>query len=182
MPAQRGRPGAAGRRGAREFRCAPNDGLVAVPLEIRDADADKKVVMDAPVNPFGRRNVRAFLWDLLTFDRLLTGPVVHLIYWAGLALITLAGFTIIGGAVGLGIRDGSLAGVALAFATLVAGLLVVAALVLIWRGISEFYLAVFRISEDLRALRVAAEAGEDPALEAFASPGRTRRAEVKLEG
>jgi hypothetical protein len=128
-----------------------------VPLVVRGAEASQKVVMGAPVNPFGRHNIRAFLWDLLTFDRLLTGPVVHLIYWAGLALITLAGFTIIGGAVGLGIRDGSLAGAALSFATLVAGLLVIAALVLIWRGLSEFYLAVFRISEDLRALRLAAE-------------------------
>jgi hypothetical protein len=107
-----------------------------------------------------RFTVRSFVWDLLTFDKLMTGPLVHLIYWAGLGIITLVGFTIIGGAVGLGIRDGSIAGVALGFATLIAGVLVLAALILIWRGLSEFYLAVFRIAEDLRAIRIAAEQGQ----------------------
>lgn len=114
--------------------------------------------MIAPERRLGREDVPAILWDLLTFDRLLTGPIVHLVYWAGLGLISLLGFSIVGGAVGLGIRDGSFAGVALAFATLVAGLLLTAALVLIWRGMSEFYLAVFRIAEDLRVLRLATEA------------------------
>jgi hypothetical protein len=61
--------------------------------------------MTAPANPYSKHTVRAFLWDLLTFDKMMTGPVTHLIYWAGLGLITLVGFSIIGGAVGLGIRD-----------------------------------------------------------------------------
>ncbi len=116
--------------------------------------------MPASKDRFSKFTAGAFLWDLLTFDRLMTGPVVHLVYWAGLGLISLAGFAIIGGAVGLGIRDGSIAGFALAFATLIAGLLVLAALILIWRGVSEFYLAVFRIAEDLRAIRVATERGQ----------------------
>ncbi len=34
---------------------------------------------------------------------------------------------------------------------LVAGLLVAAAMVLLWRAFCEFYVAIFRISEDLRA-------------------------------
>lgn len=120
--------------------------------------------MIAPERRLDRGDLPAILWDLLTFDRLLTGPIVHLVYWAGLGLISLLGFSIVGGAVGLGIRDASFAGVALAFATLVAGLLLTAALILIWRGMSEFYLAVFRIAEDLRALRLAAEveAGRRP--------------------
>jgi signal transduction histidine kinase len=113
--------------------------------------------MSAPESPRGTDKVRAFLWDLLTFERMMTGPVTHLIYWAGLGLILLIGFSIIGGAVGLGIRDGSLTGIALAFATLVAGLLVLMVMILVWRGLSEFYLAVFRIAEDLRALRLASE-------------------------
>jgi hypothetical protein len=113
-------------------------------------------------NPFRNDTVRAFLWDILTFDRLMVGPVVHLIYWSGLALITLIGFSIIGGAIGLGIRDGSIAGIALAFVTLVAGLLVLGALVLIWRGMSEFYMAVFRIADDLRVLRRAWEQEQAP--------------------
>ena len=135
--------------------------------------------MTAPNRPFTKTSaaqhpVRAFFWDLLTFDKMMTGPVTHLIYWAGLGLITLIGFSIMGGAIGLGIRDGSFAGVALAFATLVAGLLVLSALILIWRGISEFYLAVFRIAEDLRAIRIATERGQSVSVRAepvpFAAP------------
>ncbi len=126
--------------------------------------------MPAPYHTVPKHPVRAFLWDLLTFDKLMTGPVTHLIYWAGLGLITLIGFAIIGGAVGLGIRDGSVAGIALAFVTLVAGLLVLAALILIWRGLSEFYLAVFRIAEDLRAIRIATEAGQGFSIKADAAP------------
>jgi hypothetical protein len=110
-------------------------------------------------NPTGKptvnARVRAFAWDLLTFDKLMIGPVIHLIYWAGLALIVLVGFSMIGAAVGLGIRGGSIAGMALAFITLIAGLIVLVALVLLWRGLSEFYLVVFSIAEDLRALRLA---------------------------
>lgn len=98
-----------------------------------------------------KTSLREFLWDLLTFERLLTGPVLHLIYWAGLAVISLIGFAVIGGAVGTALRDKT--GLLLAPAFLVAGLAVVAALVLMWRGFCEFYVAVFRISEDLRALR-----------------------------
>jgi hypothetical protein len=121
----------------------------------------------SPARPFA---VRAFVWDLLTFDRLLTGPVVHLVYWAGLALISLVGFSIIGAAVGLGIRDGSIWGIALAFATFIAGLLVLAALILIWRGVSEFYLAVFRIAEDLRAIRLATAEGRTTSISADPVP------------
>ena len=53
----------------------------------------------------------SFLWDLLTFDRLLTGPVVHIIYWCGLGVIVLAGFSIAGAAIGLAIKDGTVMGV-----------------------------------------------------------------------
>jgi hypothetical protein len=109
---------------------------------------------------------------------MLTGPVAHLIYWAGLGLIALIGFTILGGAVGLGIRDGSLMGVALAFATLVAGVLLLAALVLIWRGMNEFFLAVFSIAEDLHALRRAAEA--ERATGAHRAPARTPGAGLEI--
>ena len=115
--------------------------------------------MPASRSASSKHTVRSFLWDLLTFDKMMTGPVTHLIYWAGLGLISLIGFSIMGGAIGLGIRDGSIAGIALAFATLIAGALVMVALILIWRGVSEFYLAVFRIAEDLRAIRIATEGG-----------------------
>jgi hypothetical protein len=91
-------------------------------------------------------------WDLLTFERLLTGPVVHVIYWCGLAIIALIGFAAVGAAVGLSIRGEGLEKL-VALPALVVGALVVLALALLWRAACEFYLAVFRISDDLHALR-----------------------------
>ena len=103
----------------------------------------------------------SLIWDLLTFERLMTGPVLHLIYWCGLGLVALGGFTVVGAAIGVAIRGGTWEGMLLAIPLLVSGLLVVAALILLWRGMCEFFLAVFQIADDLRALRAAAEA--DPA-------------------
>ena len=96
------------------------------------------------------------LWDLLTFDKLMTNAVVHLIYWAGLAIIVLMGFGMVGAAVGIALREatgGNFMGVLLAVPLLVAGLVVLGALVLLWRSFCEFYVAIFKISEDLAALR-----------------------------
>ena len=98
------------------------------------------------------------LWDFLTFERMMTGPVIHLIYWAGVGMIALVGFGVVGAGVGLGMRDEGVAGWLLAIAVLVAGLLMVGAFALIWRGTCEFYVAIFRISDDLRALRRSDEA------------------------
>jgi hypothetical protein len=100
---------------------------------------------------------RNLFWDLLTFERLMTGPVLHLIYWAGLGLVTLFGFGTVGMAVGVALRSRSWEGMLLALPIFVAGALVVSALVLLWRGACEFFLAIFQIAEDLHALRVAAE-------------------------
>jgi len=107
----------------------------------------------------------SLLWDLLTFDRLLTNQVIHLIYWAGLGVISLIGFGFIGTAVGIALREGLLMGLLLALAILVAGLLVIAALVLLWRSFCELYVALFRLSDDLHAIRQATEtevAGRKP--------------------
>jgi hypothetical protein len=100
---------------------------------------------------------QGLLWDLLTFDRLMTGPMIHLIYWCGLGMVCLFGFTVVGAAAGVAIRDGSLQGVLLAIPVIVGGLLVIAALILLWRGACEFYMAVFRIADDLSALRIVAD-------------------------
>lgn len=54
---------------------------------------------------------------------------------------------------GLWIRSGWGEGLLLAVPTIVAGLLVAGALALIWRSACEFFVAVFSIAEDLRALR-----------------------------
>jgi len=98
------------------------------------------------------------LWDLLTFDRLMTGPVIHLIYWAGLGVVVLGAFGAIGAAVGVALNDDNIIGKLLALPVAVAGVLVCAALVLLWRSFCEFYVAIFRIADDLRALRQASDA------------------------
>jgi energy-converting hydrogenase Eha subunit E len=100
----------------------------------------------------------AVLWDLLTFEHLMTNQVIHIIYWAGLALIALGAFGTMGAAVGLVIRDPSVIGLLLAVPVLIGGFLVMGALVLIWRSFCEFYVAIFRISEDLAVLRESVDA------------------------
>lgn len=102
---------------------------------------------------FSRTSPGEVLMDLLTFDRLLTGPVIHLIYWAGLALIVLGGFTVVGGAVGLALTEPGVMSWVLAFPTLIVGLLALAIAALLWRSFCELYVAVFQIAADLRALR-----------------------------
>ncbi len=98
------------------------------------------------------------LWEWLTFERLITGPVLHLVYWTGLGVIVIAAFSVVGAAVGVAWREGSWAAIFLAIPVLVGGLLAVAAFGLMWRAFCEFYVAVFRISDDLAALRRVAEA------------------------
>ena len=100
----------------------------------------------------------AVLWDLLTFEHLMTSQVIHVIYWAGLALITLGAFGTIGAAVGVAIRDPFPFGLLLAIPVVIGGLLVMGALVLLWRSFCEFYVAIFRISDDLAVLRADVEA------------------------
>ncbi len=100
----------------------------------------------------------ALLWDLLTFDRLMTGPVIHLIYWAGLGVILIGIFGAIGAAVGVALQDTNIIGKLLALPVAIAGVLVGLALSLLWRSFCEFYVAIFRIADDLRALRQASDA------------------------
>ena len=109
---------------------------------------------------FKRTSPGDLFWDLLTFDRLLTGPVIHLIYWAGLALIVLGGFSVVGGAVGVAMREQGMMKFFLAVPIMVAGFLVLGAGSLLWRSFCEFYVALFRISDDLRAMRAAIERGQ----------------------
>ncbi len=99
----------------------------------------------------------AVVWDLLTFEHLMTNQVIHLIYWAGLALIALGIFGTLGAAIGVVIRDPSVFGLLLAIPVVVGGLLVMGALLLLWRSFCEFYVAIFKISEDLAILRADVE-------------------------
>jgi hypothetical protein len=100
----------------------------------------------------------ALIWDLLTFERLMTNTVVHLIYWAGLAIIAVGVFGFIGAAVGVAIRDPFPFGILMAIPVVVVGVLVMGALLLLWRSFCEFYVAIFKISEDLSAMREEMEA------------------------
>lgn len=95
---------------------------------------------------------------MLTFDRLMTGPVIHLIYWAGLGVILIGIFGAIGAAVGVALQDTNVIGKLLALPVAIAGVLVGLALSLLWRSFCEFYVAIFRIADDLRALRQASDA------------------------
>lgn len=112
----------------------------------------------------------AIFWDLLTFDRLLTGPVVHLIYWSGLGIVLMVSFGVIGAFAGFLMRGDTVVEKLLALPVLVAGLLVVAALSLMWRAFCEFYVAIFRISDDLAALREVAQTAADPPPRPAAAP------------
>jgi hypothetical protein len=94
---------------------------------------------------------------MLTFERLMTNQVVHLIYWAGLAIIAVGVFGFIGAAVGVAIRDPFPFGLLMAVPVVVVGLVGMAALLLLWRSFCEFYVAIFKISEDLSALRAEME-------------------------
>lgn len=100
----------------------------------------------------------AVIWDLLTFERLMTNQVIHLIYWAGVAIIAIGAFGAIGAAVGVAIRDPFPFGLLLAIPMLVGGLIFMGALILLWRSFCEFYVAIFKISEDLAVLRQDVEA------------------------
>jgi energy-converting hydrogenase Eha subunit E len=95
---------------------------------------------------------------MLTFEKLMTSQVIHLIYWAGLGMIAVGVFGFIGAAVGVAIRDPFPFGLLLAIPVVVMGLLAMGALLLLWRSFCEFYVAIFKISDDLGVLRADVEA------------------------
>jgi len=103
--------------------------------------------LERPPGPRGQ-----FLWDLLTFEKLITGTLVHLVYWAGLGIIGVMAFGVLGASVGVAIREGGW-GYLLAVAVLAVGMLGVFIAVLLWRAFCEFYVTIFKISEDLHVLR-----------------------------
>ena len=119
------------------------------------------------------------LWRLLTLEQLMTGSLVHLVYWFGLGVISLGGFAAIGGGVGLFLREGPLMGLVAAVPVAVAGLLVTAALAIIWRSFCEFYVVVLQIGEDLRALRNAGTLTVTPPAAATETPAAIPEASAR---
>lgn len=104
----------------------------------------------------GAAATRGGIWALLSFERLITGPIIHLVYWAGLGVIIIAAFSVVGASIGVAWREGGWA-ILLAIPVLVLGLLMILAAGLLWRAFCEFYVAIFRIGDDLAALRRVAE-------------------------
>ena len=102
---------------------------------------------------FGTTRPKEIWGDLLTFERLVTKPIVHIIYWVGLGLFTIAAFGVLGISVGTAIKEGMPWGILLALPFFIVGMLSILVGVLLWRGFCEFYLAVMSIAEDLRTLR-----------------------------
>ena len=43
-----------------------------------------------------RQSRHGWVWSLLTFERMITGPVIHIVYWAGLGVIVIAAFGVVG--------------------------------------------------------------------------------------
>lgn len=111
---------------------------------------------------FGTTRPGEIYHSLLTFDRLVTRPVVHMVYWAGLGLFFLAACGVAGMAVGSAIHDSDPMGWLLAFGMTVVGWLLILVGVLVWRAACEFYMAVLSIAEDLRTLRQYQEKLEIP--------------------
>lgn len=125
-------------------------------------------VVRPSLEAFRKASPGEILTDLLTFDRLLTGPVIHLIYWAGLALIVLGGFVVVGGAVGLALNEPGWLAWVLAIPTVVIGLLVLFIVAMLWRSFCELYVAVFQIASDLKIMRAYVEQDHAPTRD----PGR----------
>jgi hypothetical protein len=124
---------------------------------VNSKDGAAIMAMDQDLSPLRGRGRNHRVWSILTFERLVTGPMIHMVYWAGLGVIIIAAFSVVGASIGVAIREGSWAAILLAIPVLVGGLLAVAAAALVWRAMCEFYVAVFRIGDDLAALRKAVE-------------------------
>ncbi len=107
-------------------------------------------------SPNGKLSL-SLVWDLLTFERLVTNQVIHLIYWSGLGIIALIAFGFMGAAVGVALREQLPWGIFLALGVMAGGLLVIAAMTLLWRSFCELYVALFRLSDDLHAIRLATD-------------------------
>ncbi len=102
---------------------------------------------------FGTTRPKEIWGDLLTFERLVTKPIVHIIYWVGLGLFAIAAFGVLGISVGTAIKEGMPWGILLALPFFIVGMLSILVGVLLWRGFCEFYMAVMSIADDLRTLR-----------------------------
>lgn len=112
---------------------------------------------------FGTTRPRDVFRSMLTFEKLATKPIVHIVYWLGCGIFIIATLGVIGAAVGAAWREGLPMGPFLALPLLVVGLFSVFIGFLIWRAFCEFFMAVLSIAEDLRYMREAQERYENDA-------------------
>ncbi len=128
---------------------------------------------------FGTTRPKEIFNSLLTFDRLVTRPIVHIVYWVGLGLFFLAAMAVLGVAVGSALHDSSPMAWLLSLPVLVGGWLGILVGILIWRAACEFYMAVLSIAEDLHILRTYQEKLEPrPTAEQVAAPRPVAQAPV----
>jgi len=102
---------------------------------------------------FGTTRPRDIWLDLLTFDRLNTRSLIHIVYWAGLGLLAIAAAGVLGVAIGNIVSDPTPMAALLSIAILVIFWLAILIGVFLWRVVCELILAVSNIAEDLRYLR-----------------------------
>jgi hypothetical protein len=126
---------------------------------------------DQPYRPAPRRSK---IMDLLSLDRLMTGSLIHLVYWLGLGFIFIIGFGGIGAAVGIALREPGVMSIMAAVPALIGGVLALVVLGLLWRSFCEFYVVIFRISDDLHALRRGMETEQTQAPAAAPGAGAFR--------
>ncbi|ESQ91470.1 hypothetical protein ABAC460_05665 [Asticcacaulis sp. AC460] len=130
---------------------------------------------------FGSTRPRDIWLDLFTFNRLLSKPIVHIIYWCGLGLLLISACGVLGVAIGQAIKDGSVMGWVLSLPVLIIGWLSILICIMLWRAACEFFLAVLSIAEDLSALRAYQEKLEQPNTQAAPQPQPQPRAEAEAE-
>jgi len=128
-----------------------------------------------PARSVAPRGRRGWFSAVFTLERLITGPVIHLVYWSGLGVVAILAFGVIGASLGVGIRavaEGSWETLLVVIPGFIGGLLMVLAGGLLWRAFCEFYVVIFRLGDDLTALRRAVETEQRQSRPATAPPAR----------
>ncbi|ESQ76008.1 DUF4282 domain-containing protein [Asticcacaulis sp. AC402] len=128
---------------------------------------------------FGSTRPRDIWLDLFTFNRLLSKPIVHIIYWCGLGILLISACAVLGVAIGQAMKDGSVMGWVLALPMLIVGWLSILVCVMLWRAACEFFLAIMSIAEDLSFLRQFQEKLETP--QAVTAPASQPRAQAEYD-
>lgn len=118
---------------------------------------------------FGSSRPKDIWRSLISLEKLTTRPIIHILYWLGLAIFVIAACGVLGISIGTAINETLPWGIFLALPVLIIGWFSIMIGILIWRAFCEFFMAVLNIAEDLRYIRqyqerYDAENTEEPAL------------------